>query len=173
MPCLTSLFSSGESLWRSWVIHYCPLAVVQVSWLCLSNEVNTPLMWKLDTTMWWRQTGSSRVNCETRGPFDVSNARQQGRQRASGEVDWNARTCTYSVCAEVCTSPLCASVGRKERQRGGKKRIREESVFPCNRERVSEIGCVCARMKLILPSSQLTSFIQWMKWARKWQIFGK
>lgn len=98
MPRLT-LFSSRQSLW---LIHYCPPTVFQVSWFDLSNEVNTPLMWKLDTTMWWRQTSSSRVNRETRGPFDVRNARQRGKQKPFGEVGWNACMCMYCIRTVVC-----------------------------------------------------------------------
>lgn len=108
-----------ESLWLSLVIHYCPLTIVQVSWFGLSNEVNTLLMWKLDTTMWWRQTGSSRVNCETRGPFDVRNARQRGKQLPFGEVGWNAYMCMYCICTEVCCVCVCERERARQRQRKG------------------------------------------------------
>lgn len=171
MTRLTSLFSSRESLW---LIHYCPLTVFQVSWFDLSNEVNTPLMWKLDTTMWWRQTGSSRVNCESRGPFDVRNARQCRKQKRFGEVGWNTCICMYytvHICVGVCMCVcMCEWVCVCERERDKEG---EELVFLCDLERVNKIGCVCACMKLILSSFQLTSFIQRMKWVRKWQFFGK
>lgn len=124
MPHLTFLFLSQESLWLSLAIHHCPLTVVQVSWFDLSNKINTPLMWKLDTTMWWRQTGSSRVNCETRGSFDVRNARQHGKQKVFGEEGWNACMHIYCICLCVC---LC--VRERARQRERKKKGISVSVW--------------------------------------------
>lgn len=167
MTHLTSLFSSRESLW---LIHYCPLTVFQVSWFDLSNEVNTPLMWKLDTTMWWRQTGSSRVNCESRGPFDVRNARQRRKQKPFGELGWNTCICMYNTVHTYVCLCVCMREWVCVRESETKK---EENLCSCVTWRVNKIGCVCACMKLILSSFQLTSFIQRMKWVRKWQFFGK
>lgn len=165
VPHLTTLFSPPWSSWAPLVIHYCPLTTVQVSWLGLSNEVNTPLMWKLDTTMWWRQTGSSRVNRETRGPFDVGDARLFGTQKASGR---GRMKYLYVLYMNGCTLSPCVSVRGRQR-----KRQKGKSVFTCEWERYWNWMCVCARMKLILPGTRVTSFIQWMKWVRKWQLFGK
>lgn len=58
---------------------------------------------------------------------------------------------------------MCVCEGVGQRGGGGKRKKEGESAFFNDREPVSEIGCVCARMKLILPSSQLPSLIQRMK----------
>lgn len=139
---ITSLFSLGNHCGSLWVIHYCPLTVVQVSWFGLSNEVNTPLMWKLDTTMWWRQTGSFRVNCESAGPFDVRNARQCGEQQPFGEVRWNACMCMYYICTEVCCVCVCLGVCVRERETKTKRR-KERNLCSSVTEREWNWMCVC------------------------------
>lgn len=63
----------------------------------------------------------------------------------------------YCIRREVCCAYSMCVRWRDKEEEGG------EPAVLYDWERVSEIGCVCARMKLILSSSQLTSFIQQMK----------
>lgn len=59
------------------------------------------------------------------------------------------------ILARVCT----LHVQREREREEDKGKNEEENLCLRDSERVSEIGCVCARTKLILTSSQLTSFI--------------
>ena len=155
---------TGESMRLPLLIHHCPLVVVQVSWFGLSNDVNTPLMWKLDTTMWWRQTGSSRVNRETRGPFDVRNARHRGKQEPFGEVGWNAHTCMYCICTEV----WCVCVCEREREQDKEGNLHSSA-------RVSEIGCVCVHAwNSFYPALNLhPSSSGWSEWESSSSLANK
>lgn len=90
-------------------------------------------MWKFDTTMWWRQTGSSRVNRETRGPFHVRNARQHGKQKPLGEVRWNACMCRYcTVYVQRYVLCLCVCMRERERARARQRQRQRKKrpVFP-------------------------------------------
>lgn len=68
--------------------------------------------------------------------------------------------CVCTVYVQRYVVHVCAWVCEREQD---KEKERGESAVLCDWEKLSEIGCVCARMELILSSSQLTSFIQRMK----------